>query len=208
MKNVILEATVTTIAGRGFGQFIDDGVTPSGFPGRIASDSLGNVYQCNDNRIRKIAPDGKVTFFAGNGNPGSDDGIGINATIYYCMGLTVDLSNNVYVLQSSAPIRKISPNGIVSTSTYSLPSGWGGGYGFYNYPTIDSFNNLYVSVTMSSHAVYKITPANDVIKFGRDGFEGGYADGIGTNAKFNYPQGLAIDTEGNVYVADSNNLFV
>jgi sugar lactone lactonase YvrE len=205
VKNVILEATVTTIAGRGFGQFIDDGVTPSGFPGRIASDSLGNVYQCNDNRIRKIAPDGKVTFFAGNGIPGSDDGIGINATIYYCMGLTVDLSNNVYVLQSSAPIRKISPNGIVSTSTYSLPSGWGGGYGFYNYPTIDSFNNLYVSVTMSSHAVYKITPANDVIKFGRDGFEGGYADGIGTNAKFNYPQGLAIDTEGNVYVADSNN---
>jgi sugar lactone lactonase YvrE len=171
----------------------------------VAADSEGNVFVANTfaNTILKISSDGVVTTLAGSSvsPPGNQDGNGATATFYYPHALTVDSSGNVFVADTyNGLIRKVTPSGDVTTFA-------GLGVVYFISPrgiVFDSQGNLYVS-DIATNLINKITPSGKVSVFAGTANVPGSLDGLGTNAMFNFPYGLAIDPEDNIYVADTNN---
>ena len=189
------------------------------YPLGIATDSAGYVYVADtDNyEIRKIDPAGVVTTLAGLGEQvGVVNGTGGAARFNEPQGVVVDSKGNVYIADHiNSVIRKITPSGIVSTFAGKMgehgsaddPAGTVGAARFH-YPSglaIDSTDTLYVADEQNS-TIRKITPTGHVTTLaGMAGVAGGSADGVGANARFHNPQGVAVDAAFNVYVADSNN---
>jgi hypothetical protein len=153
--------------------------------------------------------DAVVTTFAGNGTASSVNGSGTNATINAPIGVVVDSSGNVYVSDFSNVIRKITPLGVVTTFAGSGSGASTDGTGTnasFNNPyglAIDSSGNIYVSEE-SGHRIRKITSAGVVTTLAGSG-SGTFADGTGASASFYRPYGVAVDSAGNVYVADAYN---
>ena len=195
---------VTTFAG-GFSASL---YSPMG----LAVDVSGNLYVADTlhNTIRKISSSGTVTTLAGSGSIGSADGLGTAASFYYPSGVAVDTDGNVYVADSmNQKIRKITPAGDVSTLAGSGAIGFTDGTGtaasFFN-PTglaVDAAGTVYVADTYNE-AVRRISPAGVVTTYAGSGSIGS-ADGTGTSASFYYPAGLAVDSSGSLYAADSYN---
>jgi sugar lactone lactonase YvrE len=164
IKKITPSGNVTTFAGSTQGSADGQGTaaqfnTPLG----ITIDSSGNFYVCDElnHRIRKITPGGLVTTFAGF-NPGFADGQGTAAEFYYPFGITIDLSDNLYVVDyGSHRIRKITPSGLVTTiagSGEGYADGQGTAAKFYRPEgiTIDRSGNLYVADTFNNR-IRKIT---------------------------------------------------
>lgn len=179
------------------------------FPMGIAADSAGNIYvtDTDNHTIRKISPAGVVSTLAGNagysvpathsGNHG--DGIGSDARFTDPAGLVVDPAGNVFVCGGDNAIRKITPTGVVTTLA------GGGPISQFNVPqaiTLDAAGNLYVADTFNL-SIKKITPAGGVTTLA--GGSWGSADGTGAAAQFRDPRGIAVDSAGMIYVADTFN---
>ncbi len=206
---------VTTLAGSGGTSYADGTGTAASFnsPSGVAVDAVGNLYVADyfNDRIRKINPAGVVTTLAGSGNRSFADGPGTFASFNGPSGVAVDALGNVYVADYyNHRIRKISPAGIVTTLAGS--SGFGsyadgpGTVARFNNPTgvaIDAAGNVYVADD-GNHRIRKISSDGVVTTLAGSGVAG-YNDGIGTAASFNRPIGVAVDTTGNVYVADASN---
>ena len=162
--------------------------------------------------IRKITPGGVVTTLAGNGTPGFTDGTGGAARFNYPFGLAVDGQGNVFVAdEQNHSIRKITPAGVVNTVCGN------GTYGFvdgnvsvakFSFPkslVIDSQGNIYVA-DAGNNRIRMITTAGKVSTLaGITNTGGSFADGDATIAKFYQPYALALDAQGNIYVADYLN---
>ena len=175
----------------------------------IAADASGNLYVANTNyhRISKVTPTGTVTTFAGIGTAGNADGTGITARFTFPYGIVIDKSDNLYVADTgNGLIRKVTSTGVVSTFAGST-AGYADGTGTaakFNAPkgiAIDASNNLYVT---DNNRIRKITSTGVVTTLAGDGTQS-YADGKGSAAKFNDPEGVAVDASGNIYVADYGN---
>jgi sugar lactone lactonase YvrE len=175
-------------------------------PAGVACDSSNNLYVTDSrgNQIRKITPAGQVITIA----PGSSQ-------FSNPQGIAIDAAGNVYVVNTSAStIDKITPDGAVavfvgSTNVTGSDDGNGTAARFKN-PTglgIDPAGNLYVSDT-GNHTIRRITPAGGVITFAGVPGSAGAIDANGTAAQFAAPQGLAVDSSGNVYVADTFNQLI
>jgi len=154
-------------------------------------------------------PTAVVSALAGSGTAGFADGTGTAARFNQPYGVAVDASGNVYVGDYyNHRIRKITPVGVVTTlagSTQGFANGTGTAARF-NYPegvAIDVSGNVYVA-DCENNRIRKITPAGAVTTLAGSG-AWGFADGTGTAAQFNYPEGVAIDVSGNVYVGDFGN---
>jgi DNA-binding beta-propeller fold protein YncE len=184
----------------------------------VAVDRLGNVYVADtvNNTIRKISPDGIVRTLAGlAGHPGSDDGLGPSARFRNPWGVAVDPWGNVLVADASNDaIRKISPTGHVTTlAGLAGVSGQTDGPGDrarFNHPygvAVDGAGNVYVSDS-GNQTIRRITPEGAVITIAGLPGHAGPADGPPTNARFNDPEGLAMDASGNLYLADAGNNLV
>jgi sugar lactone lactonase YvrE len=179
-------------------------------------DTAGNVFVVDNtfSTIRKITPQGSVSTFAGQaGVQGSADAaIGTNATFSNPYGLAIDLSNNLYVADTgNDTIRKITPSGAVSTlagkpGNYGSSDGTGTGalFGAPRGIVVDTNGNVYIADT-SNETIRKMTPAGVVTTLAGLVNSFGTADGTGNGARFNFPEGLAVDASGNIYVADSGN---
>jgi len=207
-------ATVTTLAGSGSAAALDGTGTAASFnaPGDVALDAAGNVYvaDSNNNEIRRITSGGVVTTWAGATVAGSTDGTGTAASFNFPTGVAVDASGNVYVADSNNnKIRKVTSAGVVTTLAGSGSVGSTDGTGtaasfsFPTAPAVDTAGNVYVADS-NNNKIRKVTPAGVVTTFAGSGTSG-WTDGEGTAASFSNPAGVAVDTAGNLYVADAGN---
>ncbi|HNX76020.1 MAG TPA: hypothetical protein PLM07_05825, partial [Candidatus Rifleibacterium sp.] len=184
-------------------------------PGATAVDASGNLYvaDTNNHTIRKITPGGVVSTLAGlSGNSGSADDNGSGARFNSPSGVAVDINGFVFVADTgNHTIRKIAPNGDVTTLAGSAGlSGTAdqtGSLARFNNPfgiAVHSSGNLFVGDSYN-HTIRQVSPAGVVTTFAGTAGVPGSADGTGTAASFNFPEGVAVDSSGNVYVADSSN---
>lgn len=129
------------------------------------------------------------------------------AKVSHPKGITKDSAGNVYFADSgNHKIKRMSYNSYVKTLEGSV-QGYADGIGEsqFNDPTgiaVDASGNIYVADS-GNHMIRKITPSGIVSTIA--GSTQGYTDGQGTTAKFNYPTGIVVDSNGNLFVADSGN---
>jgi sugar lactone lactonase YvrE len=208
-------ANVSTVAGNGKYGNIDGPVSIAELwePVGVAIDSKGNVYvaEGNNQLIRKISPDGMVSTFAGTGKSGFKDGPGNQALFYNPVSIAVDRQDNLYVAEeTNNRIRKITPSGDVSTLAGSGANSYANGQGTkadFARPVgvaVDKNGNVFVA-DYSNHVIRKITPDGMVSTYAGTPEKGGFADGPVSTAQFYYPEAVAVDDKGNVYVADLGN---
>ncbi|HUR10308.1 MAG TPA: NHL repeat-containing protein [Flavitalea sp.] len=208
----LLNVIVSTLAGGSVGFADGTGTNARFFSLRgVTVDSSGNVYVADtyNHRIRKIDTAGYVTTVAGAGlNGGFADGPGNVAMFLYPTDVAIDRLGNIYVCdQANHKIRKIDTARNVTTmagSTQGFANGNGAAAQF-DAPgslTVDQNLNVFVGDNRN-YKVRKIDPTGNVTTYA--GSTPGYTDGIWSSAQFNYPAGIAVDKEGNVYVADFFN---
>jgi len=213
---MISNGQVSTIAGSGsitIGAHVDGLATTVArfnYPYDLALDAAGNIYVADytSSRIRKIAPravgesDRKVSTITSGG-----EAVGFNTPT----GVALDSSGNLYVAESNGErIRKFTPAGVVSIlagGTRGSDDGVGAAAKFFspNGVAVDAEGNLYVGDS-SNNLIRKITAAGRVSTIAGGGSTAsGFDNGAGRSARFNGPNGVALDAEGNLYVADRSN---
>jgi sugar lactone lactonase YvrE len=206
---------VTTVAGNSLGGTIDAiGTLASfNFPTGVTVDATGTIYVADNynHRIRKIALNGQVTTLAGSGTAGFKDGTGPAAVFQNPQGITVDIHGNLYVSDTfNNRIRKVTPDGIVTTLAGSGNLAFADGSGTlasFAYPAgilMDNNANLLYLADTYTRRVRRIDMNGVVSTFAGNGVAT-FADGTGTSASFNVPLGIAMDTQGKIYVTEREN---
>jgi sugar lactone lactonase YvrE len=218
IRKIDPDGVVTTIAGLPGSHGSEDGPGTSArfwAPFGIAVDGAGNVYVADtgNNTIRKISPDGIVSTIAGSaGHPGSADGLAAGARFRNPWGVAVDTNGNVYVADmSNDTIRKIHTDGqVVTVAGQAGTTGSADGFGtnaWFNNPfalAVDAAGNIYVADS-GNNVIRKITPGRVVHTLAGLPGNAGSTDASTDTARFWNPQGLAVDSAGNIYVADTGN---
>jgi sugar lactone lactonase YvrE len=184
----------------------------------VAVDALGNLFIADEpgTRVLKMTPEGEIVTVAGGGaRPPrtADGGPATEAQVDLPMGLAVDMAGNLFVAEHlSRRVRKVSPDGIISTvagggtKSPQLADGGPATEARLSAPfglAVDSAGNLYISDRWD-YRVRKVTPEgiiSTVVGTGRPQFSG--AGGPATAAGLRGPHGLAIDAAGNLYIADT-----
>jgi sugar lactone lactonase YvrE len=160
-----------------------------------------------NNRVRKVTPAGVVSTYAGSGTATFADGMGSSASFNHPVGVATDAMGNVYVADEyNNRVRKIAPDGMVTTLAGSGSAGFvngtGTGASFYNPHgvAVDESGNVYVA-DRGNHCVRKITSGGVVTTLAGNG-AAGLVDGVGSSARLNDPTCICLDPFGNVIVAD------
>ncbi|WP_197893518.1 NHL repeat-containing protein [Variovorax sp. PBL-H6] len=210
VKCVEAQAQVSTFAGSTAAGSADGTGAAASFngPQALAVDASGNVYvaDTSNHQIRKITPAGVVTTLAGSTAPGDADGKGAAAQFRLPDSVAMDANGDIYVADYNHKIRKITPDGVVTTFAGSGTAGPADGTGAaaqFNNPggiAVDANGNFYVA-DIDNHMIRKITP-DGVVTTLAGSTTPGFADGTGAAARFNTPVGVAVDLGGNVYVTD------
>lgn len=198
IRKITPDGMVTTLAGSGLSGTTNGPGASARFnaPHGLCVDTSGNVYVAErlNNKIRKITPDGIVSNFA----TGFQDPYGV----------CIDTNGILYVADTyNFKIKKVTPQGVVTTfagSTNDYQDGQGTSAAF-SYPEgicVDASGNVFVA-DYRNQRIRKITPTGYVSTVA--GSTIGYQDGDGATAQFNYPAGIAVDSLGNLYVAEEYN---
>ncbi|HTB12766.1 MAG TPA: NHL repeat-containing protein [Bryobacteraceae bacterium] len=219
----IAGGTISTIAGNGQANFGGDGGAATSaqlsYPNGIAVDHTGNIYIADllNNRVRMVTPTGTISTYAGNGIPGfgGDGGAATNAQLNQPSGLAIDSSGNLYIADSNnAVVRMVNTQGVISTvAGTGGVGGYSGDGGAATKATllapigvaVDSSSNIYIADYYGW--IREVNASTGVISTiagnGTNGYTGD--GGSATSAQFYNPIGVAVDSSGNVYVADSGN---
>jgi hypothetical protein len=213
IRKIGTNGTVTTFAGssKGYG----DGTGTAALfnsPTGLVCDSAGNLYVCDTGNavIRKITSNGVVTTLAGMAsNTGYTDGTGVNAMFMDPEGIVIDSNNILYITdKSNNVVRRVTSTGVVTTLVGSINghADLVGPAAKFDKPSgivMDLSGNIYVG---DKCCIRKIT--NDVIVSTIAGLynTSGNVDGNGSTARFGSAiYGLAISSDGNIFIADYNN---
>ncbi|GAB5359140.1 hypothetical protein AAMO2058_000518900 [Amorphochlora amoebiformis] len=187
------------------------------FPSAIVSMGDGSFIVADkfSFKLRKIDPTGNVTTIAGNGNVDTTDGMSSTASLGLVDSVAFNpTTGDIYCASSFEDhrIRKISPNGNVTTFAGSLAGGLvdgaasGAQFEMIRSMSVDPQNgNLYVAESLSNR-IRRISPSLQVVTYGGDGYvRGGWRDGAASKARFDQPFGVCVDRFGRVFVADTTN---
>ena len=241
INKIDTKGIVTRIAGNGTYGYSGDGGPATeaalGVPRGLAVDDLGNVYiaDSGNNRIRKIDTRGIITTVAGvsyaEGNYytqgySGDGGPAVEARLRYPQDVAVDAQGNLYIADTvNDVIRKVDPNGIITTVAGKYRGTWGCGLGGDGGPAvearlaipsgvaIDADGNLYIADN-ANHRIRKVDKSGIITTIAGSGptcipsgGNGGYGGdgGLATEARLNMPYDIDVDAYGNVYIADAWN---
>lgn len=214
IRKITAAGVVSTFAGSGVAGYANDTGTAAQFekPAGLAIDGSGNLYVADEqnHRIRKITPAGVVSNFAGSGIAGFAEGVAESARFLYPTGVAVDGDGNVYVADSgNHRIRVISAvDGTVGTLAGNGVAGFNdgdvSGAQFSSPKAIVMGAGGAVLVADTGNHRIRVIEAGSVTTLAGDGTEG-FVEGLGANARFSSPGGIARGADGVVYVADAGN---
>ncbi len=219
IRKITPAGVVTTIAGKSGEAGGTDG---KGVAARfsdstgVAIDQNGNIFVADNHNaaVRKITPDGTVTTVAGQAAAGDQANGNTNAIkLNSARAITINRAGVIYVADEDLGIIcKVESNSLLAIFAGSPNALTGsldgvGAKAVIKTPrglAADANGNLYVADT-EEDIIRKITPDGTVTTLAGKINESGLIDGQGAAARFNGPRGLAVDKDGNVYVADSDN---
>jgi sugar lactone lactonase YvrE len=215
----VVGATISTYAGSGVRAYGGDGGAATaallGTGYGLAVDAGGlYIAEPDNHRIRRVSA-GIITTFAGNGIAGfgGDGGLAASASLNQPTGVTADGAGNVYVADTAnSRLRRVS-GGIISTVAGNGSPGFGGdGAGAasaqLSFPAgvaFDSAGNLFIADSFN-HRVRRVSGAGVITTYVGTGVAGYGGDaGPAAAAQLNYPEGVATDLSGNLFIADAGN---
>jgi sugar lactone lactonase YvrE len=219
-----ITASISTVAGNGTAGFSGDGGAAISAElhgdNAVAVDGAGNMYIADyyNNRIRKVtASTGVISTVAGNGTAGfsGDGGAATSAEINGPGDVAVDSAGNIYISDlNNNRVRKVTAStGVISTVAGNGTKGFTGDGGAAtsaeigpNGVGVDTAGNLYMADEFSNR-IRKVTASTGIISTvagnGTAGFTGD--GGAATSAELNVPDGVLVDSAGNIYISDHNN---
>lgn len=224
VRKVDASGNISTLAGIGSSGFSGDGGSATAAklsnPRGVTVDSVGNVYIADNgsHHVRKVDTSGIITTVAGTGTAGysGDGGAATSAKLNGPFRVAVDSSDNLYITDNGNHcVRKVdNSTGIITTVAGSCgTSGFSGDSGAatsakLNSPTgvsVDRVGNIYVA-DMNNHRIRQINTSGIITTVAGTGSAGFSGDnGSATSAQLNSPRGMAVDSAGNVYIADTSN---
>jgi trimeric autotransporter adhesin len=218
VRRVSPAGVITLVAGGAAGYPNDGGsATSAGLrsPSGLALDATGNLYiaEFSGNRIRRVSPGGIITTVAGNGSAGytGDGGPATNAQLNGPGGLAVDSLGNLFIADSrNAVVRRLSVTGILSTVAGNGKVGYSGDGGpatsaQLSTPTsvaIDTAGNLYIADWNNSRIRLVSATNQTITTFAGGGTQSPGDGGFATGARLDGPLGLALDSDGSLFIAD------
>jgi trimeric autotransporter adhesin len=207
VAKMIAGGALVTVAGNGAYHFQSNGTAATMNrlygPFGVGVDTAGAFYIADqgNRQVRKVTKDGAITTVAGPGESTAwgDGGLAVNAYLSGPSGVTVDGSKNLWIADYDGPsVRKVTTAGIISTAVES-------GLSQPVAVAADAQGNLYIA-DAGNHQIWRLDLSGSVSVLAGTGTKGYAGDaGTATQARLDTPKGVAVDADGNVYVADQGN---
>ena len=233
IRRVDPSGRIATVAGNGAVGLWGDGGratdAPLQAPYNVAADTAGNLYIADtfNNCVRKVDASGRITAFAGvgasgpfNGGFSGDGGRAVDAELNTPADVAADAAGNVYIADTwNHRVRKVDPSGEITTVAGSGATGFGrGGYAGDGGPALsarldaaagvaaDAAGNVYIA-DWNNQRIRKVDAVSGTIAAIAGSGARGYGGDGGPplRAAMNRPQVVALDGNGNLYIADSEN---
>ncbi|HEX6290918.1 MAG TPA: SMP-30/gluconolactonase/LRE family protein [Herpetosiphonaceae bacterium] len=220
IRKVAPNGIISTIAGNGTQGFSGDGGPATNAqlynPEGIWVGADGTLYIADDgnHRIRRVSPDGIITTVAGGGSTLGDGGPATSARLFDAYDVVLGPDGSLYIADAwDGRIRKVAPNGVITTVAGNGNYGFSGDGGPATSATLGfpiglalgPDGSLYIA-DAGNNRIRKVSPSGIITTAAGTGAQGFSGDGgVATAAQLNFPTDVRVDTAGRLYITDSSN---